>query len=128
MPYGHEDFVYAADLSLRVNGASFYCRVPGDIGRRDELFAVLRRALWMPDATRFDWDALFDGLCDLSWMTDRKVMLVHDRLPRLPDRELRLYLSILTDAVRWWRFDDPHAFEVVFPAAQRERIESLLAH
>ncbi|RXF73265.1 barstar family protein [Hansschlegelia zhihuaiae] len=120
-------FRYEADLTGRVNGKSFYWRVPGDIRARQELFAAFSGSLWFPRDGELDWDALFERLCDLDWMADRKVVLVHDALPRLPDEELRVYLTVLRDAVRWWRFDEPHELEVVFPETERERIERLLA-
>lgn len=120
------DFLFAADLSGKINGKSFYCRVPGDIQRKDELFATLGGALWLPPDPGPDWDFLYDCLCDFGWMSDRKIMLVHDALPRLSDAELTHYLFILRDAVRWWRRDDPHEFEVIFPEAERPRIRRLL--
>lgn len=120
-------FRYEADLTGRVNGKSFYWRVPADIRAKHELFAAFSGSLWFPRGGAPDWDALFDRLCDLEWMVDRKVVLLHDALPRLPDEDLRVYLKVLRDAVRWWRFDQPHELEVVFPEAQRDRIERLLA-
>jgi hypothetical protein len=119
-------FRYEADLSGRINGRSFYWRLPGDIRAKDELFAAFAASLWFPNRSGLDWDGLFDGLCDFGWMTDRKIVLVHEALPRLPEADLRVYLTVLRDAVRWWRFDEPHELEVVFPTAERSRIEGLL--
>jgi hypothetical protein len=119
-------FRFVADFQGRVNGASFYWRLPSGIARKDELLRAFHRALWFPDVFTFEWDALFDGLCDFSWMSDRTIILVHEALPRLPDSDLRHYLSILRDAVRWWREDEPHKLEVVFPEWERRRIERLL--
>jgi hypothetical protein len=120
-------FRYEADLTGRINGKSFYWRLPRDIRAKHELFAAFSRSLWFPPDRELDWNALFEQLCDLDWMVDRKVVLVHDTLPRLPDEDLRVYLTVLRDAVLWWRFDEPHELEVVFPEAERERILRLLA-
>jgi hypothetical protein len=119
-------FRFAANLEGRINGKSFYYRLPGDIVRKDDLFQTLYAALWLPVYFSFDWDALYDCLCDFSWMADRKIVLIHDALPRLPEAELRLYLLILRDAVRWWRMDDPHQLEVIFSERDRLRVEALL--
>jgi len=121
-----ESFRYEADLAGRIKGRAFHWRLPADIAARDELFAAFARSLWFPRDFGFDWDGLLDCLCDFDWMSDRKIVLVHDRLPRLPEPELTLYLTVLRDAVRWWRFDDPHELEVVFPAALKEQVERLL--
>lgn len=122
-----QGFRYARGLASRINGKSFYWRVPADLIRKEELFAAFQGELWLPDGAGLDWDALFEALCDFSWMTDRTIVLVHDALPRLPEEDLRLYLSILRDAARWWRADDAHQLEVVFPEEARERIAQLLA-
>ena len=124
---GLETFRFEPDLSGRINGRSFYWRLPGDIDAKHELFAAFSKSLWFPREFGFDWDGLLDCLCDLAWMSDRKILLVHDRLPRLPERELKLYLIVLRDAVRWWRFEDPHELEVIFPESLRGRVEALLA-
>lgn len=126
MRYDPAYFQYVVDLKGRFNGKSFYWRLPRDIRAKDDLFRAFHGSLWFPRQFGFDWDALYDCLCDFDWMTDRKIVLVHDALPRLPDPDLTVYLSILRDAVRWWRFEDPHELEVVFQESDRNRIERLL--
>lgn len=120
-------FRYEPDLAGRSGGRSFHWRLPAGISARHELFAAFSEALWFPRDFGFDWDGLRDCLCDFEWMSDRKIELVHDRLPRLCEQELRLYLAVLRDAVRWWRFEDRHDLEVVFAESLKERIENLLA-
>ena len=122
-----ESFRYEPDLSGRINGSSFYWRLPGDIRATDERFAAFSKSLWVQRDFAFDWDGMLDCLCDFDWVSDRKIVLVHDRLPRLPERDLKLYLVVLRNAVRWWRFEDPHELEVVFPTSLREEIEAILA-
>lgn len=120
-------FRYEPDLAGRINGRSFYWRLPADISAKDELFAAFSTSLWFPREFGRDWDGLLDCLCDFDWVSDRKIVLAHERLPRLPEWELKVYLSVLRDAVRWWRFEDGHDLEVVFPDALRGRIEGILA-
>lgn len=119
-------FRYAADLTGRINGKSFYWRLPGDIRAKHELLGAFASSLWFPRDFDPGWSELFDCLCDFGWMTDRKIVLVHAALPRLPDGELTIYLSVLRDAVRWWRGDGLHELEVVFPEAERPKIVSLM--
>ncbi|HEY0291911.1 MAG TPA: barstar family protein [Hansschlegelia sp.] len=118
--------MFAADLTGRINGASFYWRLPPDIVHTGELFSAFAKALWLPRDFQSGWDGLFACLCDFGWMTDRTIVLVHERLPKLSDAELRAYLATLRDAVRWWDDDDPHQLEVVFPESERERVNRLL--
>lgn len=121
-----ESFRYEADLTGRINGRSFYWRLPSDISAKQELLGAFSKSLWFPREGAEAWDELRDSLCDLGWMVDRKIVLVHEALPRLPDQDLRVYLAVLSDAVRWWRGDSDHELEVVFPEAERERIARLM--
>ncbi|PZQ16128.1 MAG: hypothetical protein DI565_10070 [Ancylobacter novellus] len=120
-----ESFRFEADLTGRINGRSFYWRLPGDISARHELLAAFSQELWFPRDFGHNWDALSDCLRDLGWMSDRRIVLVHERLPRLPEDDLKRYLAVLRDAVRWWRFEDLHDLEVVFPKTARGRIAAL---
>lgn len=123
---GGSEFRFEKSVAGRINGRSFYWRMPRDLAGRDELFAAYAKALWLPQDFRPNWDALFACLCDLDWMSDRTIMIVHEALPKLPDAELKAYLATLRDAVRWWEEDDPHALEVVFPESERGRVAALL--
>jgi hypothetical protein len=126
VPSGSE-FRFEGSVAGRINGHSFYWRMPTDVVRTDELFAAYWKALWLPHDFARSWDALFICLCDFEWISDRKIVIVHEALPRLPDDALRAYLETLRDAVRWWEEDDPHELEVVFPEWERARVTALLA-
>lgn len=120
-----DGFRFEPDLSGRINGRSFYWRLPNDIRAPHELFAAFSETLCFPDGAANAWDELRDGLRDFAWVPDRKVVLIHETLPRLPDVELRIYLAVLRDAIRWWRGEARHELEVVFPESTRERIAEL---
>lgn len=119
-------FRYESDVSGRVNGRSFYWRFPADIRAKDELMAAFAQALWFPRDFDPGWTELFDSLCDLSEIPDRKVVIVHDALPRLPNDQLKAYLNVLADAVRWRRGDLERQLEIVFPEFERARIAELM--
>lgn len=121
------EFRYAAEPAGRFDGRAFHWRVPRDIAGPDEVFAAFSSALWLPPECGETWDGLFASLCDLGWMSDRIIVLAHEALPKLSERELRIYLVTLRDAVRWWMDDDPHQLRVVFPQRDRARIAVLLS-
>ena len=124
---GGSEFRFEGSVAGRINGRSFYWRMPPDLARTEELFAAYWKALWLPRDFTPTWDALFACLCDFEWISDRKIVIVHEALPPLPEEALRAYLATLRDAVRWWDEDDPHALEVVFPESERDRVAALLA-
>ena len=94
-------------------------RVPAGIDSKTALFRALVPALALPDYFGANWDALDECLKDLSWIEKRTVALVHEDLPALPKKELRIYLSILSDSVKGWKPGEDHSLVVVFPAAAR---------
>lgn len=104
----------------------FYVRIDPSIGVADELMKALYYLLWFPGYFGFNWDALYDCLRDLSWLPCRKVVLVHESLPRLSRGDLHVYLGILRDSVCDRIDDEGHELEVVFLAVDEALVEELL--
>jgi hypothetical protein len=79
-----------------------------------ELLDVLRQGLAVPFWFGPNWDALLEGLRDLSWVPVRNVVLYHVGIPELPTAELKRYLGILSESVAN-PFTTDHSLRVVFP-------------
>ena len=93
-----------------------------DINNETELFEQFNKKLFFPDYFGFNWNALFDMLCDFNWIKQQRIVLVHDNMPILDEKELNIYLEILLDAVKlWedWKEGEEHCLEVVFPEKAR---------
>lgn len=102
------------------------------------LIATLAEQLRFPAYFGYNVSALWDCLCDLHWVTEHKVIIVHEELPPgIPAEGLRTYLNLLIDAVMEWRSERAarrarelgqplHELEVIFPAEWRWYIERLL--
>ena len=81
----------------------FVLRVPAGIRSKADLLAVLASAGHFPDYFGGNWDALQDCLRDLSWIGNRKVVVVHSDLPlRENPAECRTYLEILQTVLADW--------------------------
>lgn len=104
----------------------FYVRVDPNIVTSDELLRSLYYLLWFPGYFGFNWNALSDCLRDLSWIPCRRVVLVHESMPRLPNGQLRAYLNVLNDSVRDWIDDEKHDLEVFFRPSDKPIAESML--
>jgi hypothetical protein len=104
----------------------FYVRVDPNIVTSDELLKALYYLLWFPGYFGFNWNALSDCLRDLSWIPCRRVVLVHESMPRLPNGELRAYLNVLNDSVLDWIGDEKHDLEVVFRCSDKPIADSML--
>ena len=81
---------------------------------RDALMEALQEALSFPSWFGRNWDAVWDCLCDLHWIPERRVVLWHEELPGLEGDEQRAYLEILLDAVSDWEGDPEHDLVVAF--------------
>jgi hypothetical protein len=85
-----------------------------------------------------NWNAFLDCICDLDWIKDQDVFVVHYDLPHLSQEETAIYLNILLDAVATWtgrktaelhrRYPDfvPHRLIVYFPKDIESTVFSLL--
>ncbi|NNJ16154.1 hypothetical protein CSV86_013395 [Pseudomonas putida CSV86] len=104
----------------------FYVRIDPKISLSEELLRSLYYVLWFPGFFGFNWDALYDCLRDLAWVPCRKVALVHEALPNLPEEDLKIYLEVLRDSVLDWEEDQAHELEVFFRSADRYMVERIL--
>ncbi len=109
------------------NGYNRSAWIPLKIPDRQTLFSILARDLDFPQYFGHNWDALYDLLCDLSWIPQRRVVIIHEGLSsQLTDQELGTYLKILIDAVKSWGPNENHELAAIFPSSSQERVRELL--
>ena len=120
-------FFNFSDFAPSYNAAEvFYVRIDPEICLSDELLKSLYYILWFPGYFGFNWNALYDCLGDLGWIPFRKVVIVHESLPKLPEKDLKIYLEVLRDAVFDWSGNAEREFEVFFLSVDRVRVERVL--
>lgn len=119
--FNFSDFAPSYDASK-----VFYARIDPDIYSSDELLKSLYYILWFPGYFGFNWNALHDCLGDFGWIACRKVVLVHESLPKLPEMELKIYLEVLRDSVLNWSNKEEHEFEVFFRSVDRSEVARIL--
>jgi len=102
-------------------------QVPAGISTKEELIGSLARELSFPEWFGGNWDALQDCLCDLSWLTESSVLLMHCDLPLSEDPDAAaIYIEILSEALKLWRSEGEERLGVAFPNSVRPEIESKL--
>ena len=119
-------FVYADDVRSVGIKHAHAATVPSGIDGREELFRCLVRELKLPGHFGANWDALDECLRDLSWISERRVVLFHEALPDLELDPLTTYLEILRDAVLDWRRDEDDELIVALPPSALKTVHRLI--
>jgi hypothetical protein len=105
----------------------FYARLTSDLYTQEQLLEALYYLLWLPGYFGFNWNALYECLRDFHWISEKRVVLVHNGLPKLPADELKIYLEVLRDVLLDGRDDESHQVEVVFPEEDQTKVLNLLS-
>lgn len=119
-------FIFRDSLSDLSRKDDYIARIPAGITTREELFDVLSRELNFPSYFGANWDALWDCLCDLSWIDRRRVIVAHEAVPDLDEATLKVYLEELTRSAKDWGPDEEHELLVVFPEHAQARIRKVI--
>lgn len=119
-------FIFVPNTRDYVSSDAVVARVSGDILSTRQLLDLFYRSLYLPGYFGFNWNALFDCLCDLHWLDERNVAIVHDELPRLSPSEMGTYLSVLSDSTAEWQPWEAHSVQAVFNDRDHVRVEAIL--
>lgn len=74
--------------------------------KKEDLFNEMKEKLQFPHYFGNNWDALYDCLCDLSWIDKQRIVLIHENLPNIDNSSLKNYLDLLFDVSDVWRLDE----------------------
>jgi RNAse (barnase) inhibitor barstar len=92
-------FEFVTDLTGFRAPNSLIVRLPGRLRRKQDLFRALAARLKFPGYFGHNWDALEECLRDLSWLPDKRdVVLLHEQVPLADDRQRQTYFQILQNA------------------------------
>lgn len=130
-------FQYATPPDKTCLATDFVLRVPTDLRSKAELLSALANAGRFPDYFGENWDALQECLGDLSWIENRRVVVVHEDLCLINSpQECRIYLEILNTALTDWAnkvastvtqsLGASHELRVVFPTEVQTAVEAIL--
>lgn len=104
----------------------YVARLPTSLRDREALFTALKHALGLPEYFGRNWDALSECLRDLSWIKQHRVILLHEDLPQLDPKTLKVYLDVLSECIEDWKPSEEHQLIVVFPEDATNAMAQLL--
>ena len=70
---------------------------------KDDLLKALSKIFNFPDYFGFNWDALSDCLRDFNWVEKKGIVLVHNEMPELEDKNFKIFLEIIGDTTEDWK-------------------------
>jgi RNAse (barnase) inhibitor barstar len=102
-------------------------RLPCNIDDRTQLFDAYAQYLALPDYFGKNWDAFSECLRDLTWVVERRIVIIHEDLPVFDGATLRIYLEVLADCIDDWQPDEDHELLVLFPEAAEQSVVRCLS-
>jgi RNAse (barnase) inhibitor barstar len=123
-----DSFIFVPEIhAFESKEDAFLAWIPPDIAEKQRLLRTLAMQLQFPSYFGWNWDALYDLLCDFSWIPTRRIAIIHQDVPlRFERKEGKIYLKLLADAIDGWKTDEEHELLSVFPITCRELIQTLL--
>ncbi len=110
-----------------IDAKSLLVTVPKGIETKDKLIEALDEQLKLPDYFGFNWDALEECLCDLEWVHEFQIVIMHEDLPLSKNTlVLKIYLDILKKVVIFCKSSSQHEVIIVFPGDVKTKVQCLL--
>lgn len=124
----YHGFVFYANSPAFDEQQDFVAHIAASIGDTKTLFDVLFHKMQLPGYFGFNWDALSDCLRDLSWIEQRRVIIVHHDVPHLTTEDLSTYLSVLEQGMESWKPSEDHQLVVAFPKECETAVVNIVDH
>jgi RNAse (barnase) inhibitor barstar len=120
-------FVFINNISeLNENLYEKIINIRKKIKNKRELFNLFSTTLDFPSYFGKNWDALYDCLCDLNWITEKSLLMMHQDVPFKSSKEQETYLKLLLDVVNHWEKIKVIKFCVAFPYDCKDNVEKVL--
>lgn len=121
-----KEFTFIGDLDA-YNPDGFVVKLDKDIVGKKSLLDEISVKFSFPNYFGHNWDALVDCLCDLSWIKQYNISLIHTMIPCLEKRELLDYIHTLREVMHAWENarEPQHQFDVVFPIPAKRFLRTI---
>ncbi len=90
------------------------------------LLVELSQKLQFPDYFGFNWDALYDLLCECYGIKEKNITIFHESVKDIPVTDLLKYLDVIQATCEWWKGYEDHNFFFVFNSNEKDHIMNLV--
>lgn len=118
-------FLFFESLSeINANENMVSVIIPANTNGKLELFNCFCNQLRFPAYFGYNWDALYDCMVDLNWISEHDILIIHNDVPFKEDLNARvIYIKLLFDICSSWENSAVHKFFIYFPLNCRSEIE-----
>lgn len=120
-------FNFVHDVKQYDRADALIVRVTDEIATSKQLFQLFYDELGLPGYFGFNWNALRDCLRDFHGIKQKIIVVLHEKLPQIPNSEMPIYLDTLREAVISWTSDQKHTLVVIFSDSDRTNVEAFLS-
>lgn len=85
------------DENFKEKNFEKFINIPESLNSKENLFKFFKNELNFPEYFGHNWDAFYDLLSDLYWLNVKEVVIYHNSLPQLNEKDLLLYLETIKD-------------------------------
>jgi hypothetical protein len=120
-----EPFVLTSDVTSLEGENTRVVEVPADLPDKNALLSWYAKALEMPEYFGGNWDAFDECQGDLSWISERRVVLHHRAIPlETSSKDQKIYIDVLASAVRDRKCSKIHELVVAFDPACESKLRA----
>jgi hypothetical protein len=121
-------FSFSNPETNRYPPEEFCVSVPSCTESSQSLITVLAELLRFPDYFGMNWDAFEECLRDFHWIQQRRIVILHSQIPRIPESDLKTYLQILYDTLLFWHARTEHELVIYFPSEDHAAVSRVLTN
>lgn len=94
---------------------TFIANMSDNIKSKNELLDDMKQKLLFPDYFGYNWDALYDCLCDFYWIKEKNIVIKYSKLPLLLDNDMKCFVDIVQAVANNWQKTKSRNISFIFP-------------
>ena len=95
---------------------SFIANMSSDVHNKEELLEDMKIKLKFPNYFGYNWDATYDCLCDFTWIKEKNIVILYQKMPHLDESTMKYWLKLLRDVADDWKDGEYHDIFIVLPS------------